>query len=320
MILIASERDDAHATRLLPILRSRGADALLFPTSEFPTAITIAARPDEERGLLKIDGRRVGLGDVGAVWYRRPQRARPSARLPSQEARDCAALQSELLLIDLWNDLGCPMLPAPPEVARRAGYKLSQLRLARQLGFTCAPTLVTNDRDEALEFYRANDGRVITKPLSPFFDRNGDVKIMRWTEPVTRRDIAHARSLQYAPIIMQAEVQKRIELRVNVVGDRVFTAAIGSQENRRTSGDWRRYAPSTRHWQYKLPADMERACVNFVARLGLAFGALDFIVTPEDALVFLELNPNGQWYWIEDLTGLPIADAVCGWLMAKDAR
>jgi hypothetical protein len=321
MILIASERDDPHATRLIPLLQSRGAETLLLPTSEFPTAIAIAARPDVGGAdILRVGDRRIALADVGAVWYRRPELPRPSPRLTAPEVRDCVAVQSQLMLSDFWNYLDCPMLPAKPDVLRRAGYKLSQLRIAASLGFVCPPTLVTNDRAEALDFYRAHDGRVITKTLGPLFERDGKTRAMRWTEPMTRRDVGYLHSLQLAPIIMQAEVQKRIELRVNVVGDRVLTAAIGSQENRRTSGDWRRYAPGTRHWPYELGPAQQRACVRLVEHLGLAFAAIDFIVTPDEQLVFLELNPNGQWFWIEDLTGLPIADAVCGWLMAADER
>jgi glutathione synthase/RimK-type ligase-like ATP-grasp enzyme len=43
----------------------------------------------------------------------------------------------------------------------------------------------------------------------------------------------------------------------------------------------------------------------------LRFGAIDMIVTPEGRYVFLEINPNGQWRWIEDASGLPISDALC---------
>ncbi len=40
------------------------------------------------------------------------------------------------------------------------------------------------------------------------------------------------------------------------------------------------------------------------------FAALDFIVDPDDQWWFLECNPNGQWAWIEEETGLPISSAL----------
>jgi len=60
--------------------------------------------------------------------------------------------------------------------------------------------------------------------------------------------------------------------------------------------------------------------VELVARLGLRFGAIDIIVTPDDRYVFLEINPNGQWLWIEEETGLPIRDAICTELMNPSPR
>src|SRR6266851_4864116 len=47
-------------------------------------------------------------------------------------------------------------------------------------------------------------------------------------------------------------------------------------------------------------------------------GALDFLVTPEGKWVFLEINPNGQWAWIEEETGLPIAAAIADALRSRN--
>lgn len=33
--------------------------------------------------------------------------------------------------------------------------------------------------------------------------------------------------------------------------------------------------------------------------------------------MFLEINPNGQYLWIEDETGLPITDAICDLLLER---
>ena len=48
-----------------------------------------------------------------------------------------------------------------------------------------------------------------------------------------------------------------------------------------------------------------------VKALGLCFGAIDLVLTPDGRYVFLEINPSGQWEWIESLTGLPISEALC---------
>lgn len=47
-----------------------------------------------------------------------------------------------------------------------------------------------------------------------------------------------------------------------------------------------------------------------MSALGSRFGVLDFLVTPAGEWYFLEINPNGQWAWIEQETGLPISSAI----------
>ena len=52
-----------------------------------------------------------------------------------------------------------------------------------------------------------------------------------------------------------------------------------------------------------------------VERLGLCYGALDLVLTPDGRYVFLEINPSGQYLWIEVATGLPITAALCEMLI-----
>ena len=62
-----------------------------------------------------------------------------------------------------------------------------------------------------------------------------------------------------------------------------------------------------------LPERVSEACRDLVQRLGLAFGAIDLLQTTSEEYVFLEVNPNGQWHWLEQITGvrLTAAPATC---------
>ncbi len=42
----------------------------------------------------------------------------------------------------------------------------------------------------------------------------------------------------------------------------------------------------------------------------IEFGAFDFIVTKSNVWVFLEINPNGQWLWLEQKLNLSISDEI----------
>lgn len=94
------------------------------------------------------------------------------------------------------------------------------------------------------------------------------------------------------------------------MGNDIFTAAIDSQSLNHTKIDWRRDGINLPHTIYRLPDEVANKCLELTHQFKLNFGAIDMIVTPDNEYVFLEINPNGQWAWIEEMTGLPIAQAM----------
>ena len=60
--------------------------------------------------------------------------------------------------------------------------------------------------------------------------------------------------------------------------------------------------------------EFKNQLVQYLKHLNIPFGAFDFILTPENEFVFLECNPNGQWLWIEELTGMTISQSIANWL------
>jgi hypothetical protein len=124
--------------------------------------------------------------------------------------------------------------------------------------------------------------------------------------------------LPECPVIVQEYVPKKLELRVTVVGDQIFPCAIHSQDSHlENRSDWRNDVYDCRHESYALPPCVEAKCFELVRRLGVHFGCIDLIVTPDDEYVFLEINPNGQWRWVQELTGMPIAEAIAELLINR---
>jgi len=121
-----------------------------------------------------------------------------------------------------------------------------------------------------------------------------------------------------APAIYQEAVPKAYEARAIVVGDRVLVCRIDSQASARTSLDWRHYDfDRVEHRPMTAPADVELALLALCRYFGLVFGAIDLIVTPDGRWVFLELNPNGQWGWLEEQGGLPVSRAIAEELIGR---
>ena len=75
--------------------------------------------------------------------------------------------------------------------------------------------------------------------------------------------------------------------------------------------DWRQgYDYGLKHEAFDLPDGIQAFCRKFLERMHLNFGCFDFIVTPQGGYVFLECNPNGQWLWIEEATGMRISETI----------
>ena len=69
--------------------------------------------------------------------------------------------------------------------------------------------------------------------------------------------------------------------------------------------DWRK--GNLKFYKSSLPEDISMKCVQLVKELNLSFGAIDIIKNIKGEYFFLEINPNGQWVWIENETKLKIS-------------
>lgn len=322
MILILTQPFDPHADHVAQMLSARGAEFVRFNPADFPARAGLSvgyAANGHMRSFLRLGETAIDLTQLQSVWSRRPRPPVPHEEIRDAATREFVAQDCQTFVQDLWDSLPCRWLPGHPAAIHRAQLKASQLRLAAELGLELPPTLVTNSREEFLDFYSQHNGNVVSKLVGPAFDRTvGEAaSICRYTEVVSRRDAGYAASLQYCPVILQAYVPKRLELRITVVGQDVFAAEIHSQHTHHTRHDWRRYDLShTPHFPHALPPEVRERCVRLVERLELCYGAIDMILTPEGRYVFLEINPSGQYLWIEEETGLPISAAICDLLMA----
>jgi glutathione synthase/RimK-type ligase-like ATP-grasp enzyme len=113
------------------------------------------------------------------------------------------------------------------------------------------------------------------------------------------------------PYLFQALVTKAADVRVTVVGDKAYACRIGSQQVSGAEVDWR--AGELRdlsHSAVTLPSDVDNRCVELARSFGLRFAAIDLAETVEGGYVFFEVNPNGQWAWVEQMTGQPLRTAL----------
>jgi hypothetical protein len=322
MILVLTQPFDPHVDHVAKMLEARGAEFVRFDPADFPAQASLSvgyASNGQMRSFLRLEERAIDLTQLSSVWNRRPRAPVAHEQIKDKDIREFVTRDCHTFVQDLWNALPCRWLPGHPAAIQRAQLKAAQLRVAAELGLELPPTLVTNSREEFLDFYCQHNGNVVSKLVGPAFDWTvgQSAGLWRYTEVVSKRDVGYAASLEFCPMIFQAYVPKRFELRVTVVGQQVFAAEIHSQQTHHTRHDWRRYDLSnTPHFPHDLPPEVQERCVRLVEKLELCYGAIDLILTPDGRYVFIEINPSGQYLWIEDETGLPITAAICDLLMA----
>jgi glutathione synthase/RimK-type ligase-like ATP-grasp enzyme len=207
--------------------------------------------------------------------------------------------------------LNCKWVNAPSAISE-ANDRRNQLMTAKACGFDIPSTIITNDPQTAKDFYYSCNCNIIVKALhSHAVELGGDMYCM-FSRSLSEEDLVRINDLVYAPCILQEKVQKKSEMRVTVVGDKVFAAVMKFSSESKRSEDIHRCSPNDvtlEAYRELRPVIIEK-CIRFVKSLGLRYGAIDFVVDKNDNLVFLEVNPAGDWYWIEQETRLPITTAM----------
>jgi glutathione synthase/RimK-type ligase-like ATP-grasp enzyme len=110
-------------------------------------------------------------------------------------------------------------------------------------------------------------------------------------------------------VIFQELVPEATDVRVTVVGDRLFAAAIRPPPEGYAL-DYRMSLDRALFEATDLPAEVEESIRALMRRLGLVYGAIDLLRTADGEHVFLEINPAGEWRFVEERTGQPITDAM----------
>ena len=309
MFLIVTNTRDVTSDHVILELQRRQIPYLRLNTEEISTT---RPRCSLWKGgvewIIDVDARPVDLAKVSAAYFRRPGRPKPPPEMTIEsDIRYCLTEWSSLL-DSIYALLDGKWLNSPRAILH-AENKLLQLQVAAEIGLLIPETLVTNNAG-AIELF-SSGRQVVGKPLrSGILEDAGQEKLIFTTRMPLLTDKDKA-ALEAAPIIFQSEIVKSYDIRATVVGRRVFAVRIYSQSTEETSADWRRgVGLELRHEIHRLPAEVESMCVAVVRRLDLRFGALDLILDRDDRYWFLEANPNGQWAWIETLTGLPITAAI----------
>lgn len=316
VLLLTHAADHTTVDWVAEALRRRGAEPLRVDSDRFPLhwQLGLSLEGGVDAGFLRLQGRTHALDAVQAVWLRQLQ---PPALSDAVDERFRASCVQECrhVLRALWDRLEqARWINGLPQV-ERAAAKLRQLRLAREAGLRVPDTLCSNDPEAVRAFHARQTQGVVMKMqtvLAPGMSGGGG---NLYTTVIEAADLQDDHGLALCPPLFQERIPKAEELRVIAVDDQLFCGAIRPQAGAGRVDDWRPQAGLS--WQpAQLPAAVARPFLALMRLLGLRYGAADFIHTPDDDWVFLEVNACGEWGMLQRELGLPIADALAAALLA----
>lgn len=319
MILIISNKWDIAVDFVVLELRRRGHKFTRLNAEDLPTLRATIAFP---KAAISIDGFRSNLAldrDVKVVWNRRP--GYPFDDYLVSEKPSSAVQKFVSDQWHIWRD-ALTIVPNitwinDPQAEWRAENKVRQLMWAQTIGFAVPKTLVTNDPAAIREFQSSCDGKIIAKALyAPLIEEpEFDTFIFTNALPVLSPD--DDPSIRLCPMIVQELIAEKTEYRVTVIGGRLLIARIVSDTGIPVDLDWRTQKQGLRFVACNIPQSIEEMCISYVKQCGLLFGAID-LVESHGQFYFLEINPNGEWGWLQKQAGLPIAEHLCDLFIASD--
>src|SRR5438067_761830 len=308
-VLIITNELDEHADAVVVELNKRNIPVFRFHPDDFPRACSISIEIQDGRieGEISNEYRTVAFKDICAAWYRRAQNLfTESTSLTSTKIDNYVKAQSTSTLTTLCHGLQTFWVCHPHKL-RRADIKALQLAEASKAGLKTPHTLISNDPAKAAAFIdQLGETECAIKPLIPLGVKNEEGYRLPLTTILPKGHPLD--SVALAPNIYQPYIHKAAELRCVVIGQNIFSVKINSQANESTRRDWR--GGDCPLEIFALPEDVEAAILRLMDSFGINFASLDMILTPEGECVFLELNPNGQWLWLEEELGFPLVESM----------
>jgi hypothetical protein len=293
---VVTRHDDFHAHVVQRLLEEQGVRCSLFYADSLAWigglswSSTAPAQHGVAAGRVRdADGEVVVVGDLDVMWWRRltgpPQIPVKLSDSAAQDivVTDCQAALLGVLLTDFrgtWS--------SAPEATRTASNKLLQLRVAQRAGLRIPRTLVSQNPEAVREFCK--DNQVVVKPVAGAQD-------VAVATGVVRPDLLTDDAIRICPAIYQECIPGARHLRISCFGNALHAALLET-----TTLDCR-YPLDCAVSEYALDDDTAARIRCVLADLHLRMGMIDMKFDDRGALVWLEINPQGQFMFLEGMCG-----------------
>ncbi len=310
-VLILTHEGDPHSKSVCEYFDQEGIDYFEVLTDKLIDNYNLTFNLSKEVFIISNSERQIELNEDWSIWNR---------RVMDPEIPSCLRGELERIILTeterTWQAL---LFTHPGRVVNRpqanfnANNKIDQLLFAKKYGngIKVPQTILTNNPGEFKKFY-AGLPKVSFKLLkAPIVQKNNGEYLTCYNNIVTDEQAKKAELIKNNPSLFQEYIEKEYELRITSLENKVVAIKIDSQNSELSKVDFRRYDfKKVTYEQIDIPNNVKKFCTDMMKHYGLLFGEFDFIKNKKGEYVFLEINPNGQWLWLELKSGYKLTKDV----------
>ncbi len=305
-VLIISYKGDVHLELVIEYLRKKKVKYFILNIDEYPRCYTIVHSLSNNSISATIkrnsDNEMISLEDISVVWSRKS--AEFSYHSPvDDEEKDFLDNESKHALFGILFSKELNWINDPRKV-RYSIWKSEQLTRAIRFGFNISPTIISNDPNKVNSFYKKNR-ELIYKPLYDdcvYSSKNSHEDSLFVATTILDEDmVSDHESISLVPNQIQAIIEKEFELRVYIINEKAVAFKLDTQKSKYSRLDSRNLNSEYPIDLYELTDDIKRMCLELTKSYGLVFSAIDIVYDINGKPIFLELNPNGQFRYYEQV-------------------
>ena len=298
-VLLISNRFDFSTDFIAVELANQGVDFIRINRDELKDySIEFDPIKPELKAQYKDYSFTVSTEYLKSVYYRAPTFLRDIFQEGLSEEEQLIRTQWAAFVRSLCVFENIKWLNNPADIYK-AEIKPYQLFIANKLGMKIPKTIVTNvtlNSDFEFQAIKSIDTAIVT---------NGDNEGFVYTEIYEKNELKEVKYT--SPFFIQQGLVPKIDIRVTVIENDVVAIRITSDKD--IDEDWRRYKNELTYSVFELPKTVHDFCIKYTKKLNLNFGAID-LVLHNNEYYFIEINPTGEWSWLQKNTGYKFDELI----------
>lgn len=319
-ILALTCKNDFHTQALQESINKRGFELVVLEREDYGINWLITGSQINNKSKIIIEDKNGAFSDIdiGSIWFRREFTIETTKENDSAE-EIYISTQKAIHVNSLFRALS-EFIPSinKPSSNWKASSKFLQQTIAVKNNLLLPNTYQGGSPDIAFNFTNNSEKKLCIKPLEGVhLKKNDGETYAHYTSLFNKRPLNELHSLRTCPVVLQSYIEKEYELRITIVGKKIFAASINTKNASDDAKiDWRHYDwANTPYHKIDIPDYLKRNLLGVMKDLKLHYGAFDLIKSTDGNYYFLEVNSQGQWLWLEDLTDLKITQSIAEWLI-----